>query len=233
MYNNLYDNPLIRNGDYNIQNYILQYYKKDYCCLDLGCGNCRKIKELCDIVDYYYAVDMNANRIEAARTECAGIRNVILGTADNFYLPFENSYFDLVSCFMSRYSVGETARVLKSGGLFIVETAGANDKRAVREAFGKDTLGWRGRMLADTSKDRLSRLIKELSPFFEVKNTQVIRLRTKMPSNLFIELLHMTNEIRDFNEDLDKGVIKELEDEDKNIGFDEEKFIIVAKRLNH
>lgn len=113
MYNNIYDSDYIRNNDYCVTDYILEYYKENYICLDLGCGSCRKIPPLASKVNYYYAIDNDKQRILDASLRCSKNNNIILGVGDNFYLPFEDEFFDLVSCFMTKYSISETSRVLK------------------------------------------------------------------------------------------------------------------------
>lgn len=234
MYTQLYDSEYMRNKNYNVIEYIQPYYKNHYRCLDLGCGSCRKIVNLCDKVTSYHAMDYDERRILDAKKQCEekGISNIILGVGDNFYLPFECNTFDLVSCFMSRYSTSEAARVLKKDGIFIIETAGANDKRNIKKAFGTDNFGWRGRMLNDTPQEKVARLEGELMPFFSIVDMHIVEFETKISSGVFIELLHMTNEIRCFNEKIDKHIIKTLEDNDGNIVLEEEKIIIVARKCD-
>lgn len=67
MYSTVYDSEKIRNENYNIITYILPYYKKQYNCLDLGCGSCRKIIKLADKISKYYAIDHDKNRIAEAK----------------------------------------------------------------------------------------------------------------------------------------------------------------------
>ncbi len=230
MYGKLYDDINIRNRNYNIQKYILEYYDENYMCLDLGCGSCRKIIPLCDKVLHYYAIDNNPKRISTAKRKCKNISNITLGVGDNYYLPFENSSFDLVSCFMTKYSIGEIYRVLKDNGILIIETAGANDKRDLRKAFGKDSLGWRGKMLPDTSEERKIRLMRELSPFFKLIDTRIVKFETRIPLNKFIKLTRMTHDIRNFGKYTDIKTAYMLRDEDGNIKFEEEKIILISRK---
>lgn len=156
--------------------------------------------------------------------------NIILGVCDNFYLPFNKNSFDLVSCFLSKYDVGEVSRVLKPGGIFIVETLGANDKKEIKKAFGKDKLGWRGKMLNDTTPEKIARLQKEFLPFFDIKKVYIIKYRTKIKIEMLLELFNMTNDIRNFNKHSDSQKIHSFVDNDNNIEFNEERIIIIAKR---
>lgn len=199
MYNRTYDSDFIRNTNYSIENYISKYYKKHYKCLDLGCGSCRKIEKLLKYSKIFYAVDMDKKRIQEAKNRCESYSNIILGVSDNFYLPFNNDSFDLISCFMTKYSVEEIYRILKPNGILIIETLGADDKRVLKKEFGKDNLGWRGRMLSDTHNSKINRLEKILQPHFEILESKSIKFATKISSSKLIELFEMTNEIREFD----------------------------------
>lgn len=230
-YNCKYDNPDIRNPKYSVSNYIEKYYKPDYECLDLGCGNARKIIALASLVKTYYAVDYDKDRISSAKklldSKCT---NIVLGVADNLYLPFENERFDLVSAFMTRYSLIEIDRVLKPDGILIIEDAGADDKRHLKMKFGRDSFGWRGWMLSDNSKDRISRFRKSLVPFFETIELKPILFSTTIKAQSLIDLFEMTDCIRDFNRIKDGEVVLELQDDNKNVSFTEERIIFVGKK---
>ena len=67
MYEKNYDTDKIRNKEYCVTNYIQKYYKNEDICLDLGCGSCRKILDISQKVQYYYAIDFNLNRILEAK----------------------------------------------------------------------------------------------------------------------------------------------------------------------
>ena len=229
MYNQVYDNKDIRSKEYSIIPYIKQFYKKDYDCLDLGCGSCRKIKPILGLVKHYYAVDIDKNRVESAKTLCKN-RNITIGIANNFYLPFNDTTFDLVSCFMTRYSIEEVSRVLKKDGLLIVETQGADDKRELKKVFGKDELGWRGTLLSDNAKNRIDRLTKCINTFFDIDQLNQIKFITKIKLQYLIELFEMTNEIRNFNKDEDLRVLEKMLDNEGNVEFEEERIIIVAHK---
>lgn len=231
MYSKRYDNNQIRNNDYSVINYIQEYYKKDFICLDLGCGNCRKIIPLANKVKYYYAIDYNKKRIIDARKKCSGISNISLGVADNFYLPFGNDSIDLVSCFMTKFNIGEVSRVLKGSGVFIIETLGANDKKDFKKAFGMDELGWRGRLLSNSIDNQIACLKKSLEPFFIIEKLLCLEFITFIKRKMLIELFKMTNDVRDFLKKDDLRIIKSFQNKEGFIKINEERIIIIAKKI--
>lgn len=230
MYKETYDDINIRNKKYCVMDYIKEIYQSNDICLDLGCGSCRKIKKVANRVRYYYAIDYDLDRITVAKQKCIEHNNIILGVGDNFYLPFEDNKFDLVSCFMTKYNVGEVSRVLKERGIFIIETVGADDKRNLKLKFGKDQLGWRGRMLYDSSDKLLERIEKSLLPFFYINKIFHICFETFIKTDLLLELFQMTGEIRCFDKIQDRSIIQSLENENGCIKFNEERLIIIAEK---
>lgn len=230
MYNSTYDRKEIRNDSYNVFEYIGKYYKSHFLCLDLGCGSCRKISQISNKVKLYYAVDFNSQRIADAFEINEEYPNIILGVADNFYLPFKKESFNLVSSFMTKHSVMEVNRVLKPEGLFIVETTGANDKRNFKLEFGKDHLGFRGRMLEDTIDEQLLRIRKSLTPFFEIRDIYCKEFVTTISTKFLTKLLEMTNEIRNFDITKDKDIMEKLSDNNGNVTYNEERIIIICQK---
>ena len=230
MYKETYDDVNIRNKQYCVMDYIKEIYQSNDICLDLGCGSCRKIKKVANKVKYYYAIDCDVARIAVAKQECKNDNNIILGVGDNFYLPFEDNKFDLVSCFMTKYNVCEVSRVLRDRGIFIIETVGADDKRDLKLKFGKDQLGWRGRMLYDTSDKHLERIKKSLLPFFNIKNIHHICFETYIKTDLLLELFQMTNEIRCFDKIQDRDIIQSLGNDSGCVKFNEDRLIIIGEK---
>lgn len=230
MYRNTYDSDDIRNVQYKILKYIEGYYNKGDTCLDLGCGSCRKIIPLFPVVGKYYAVDYNEERVATAKETCREFKNVTIGIGDNFYLPFRENTFDIVSSFMTKYSISEVYRVMKSGGRFIIETAGTNDKRKLKEMFGHDDLGRRGRMLEDTTENQIMRLKQSLNSFFEIEKIHRVTFMTKIKLNEMDELFTMTGDIRGYNRNNDYEVLLRMSDKEGYISFEEEKLIIISKK---
>ncbi len=212
--------------------YLKQYYNAGDICLDIGCGSCRKIISVLDVVKLYYAIDHNPSRIKDAQKLCSKYNNIILGVCDNYFLPFDSGSFDLVSSFMTKYSVPEIWRVLKPNGFFIIEIPGANNRRSLNKKFGKDKLGWRGRMVCDTYSEHLWRIETELSPFFSIRQIEHICFETSLKTVKLIELLHMTDEIRNFGSHQDISMLKSIQSTEGMIAFEEERILLVTQKTD-
>ena len=211
-------------------NYIKQYFNKDFVCLDIGCGSCRKIIPVLDVVKQYFAVDINSYRIEDAKKLCERFNNLILTVCDNYFLPYDKENFDVVTSFMTKYNVPEVWRVLKPNGLFIIEIPSADDKRGLKEKFGRDKLGWRGRMVNDLRSGQERRIKAEIAPFFEIQREEAIHFTTSLKMEKLTELLNMTNEIRDFGTKQDIMTLKLMQSSDGLISFEEDRIIIIAQK---
>lgn len=72
--------------------------------------------------------------------------------------------------------------------------------------------------------------MQELSPFFEITDFHVVSFKTRLPLKIFIELMRMTNDIRNFGKYSDLKKIYSLKNTEGKIEFEEERIIIVAKK---
>lgn len=132
---------------------------------------------------------------------------------------------------MTKYNVPEVHRVLKPDGYFIIEIPSANDKRSLREGFGKDELGWRGRMLYDSYSDHLKRIKMELATFFSIKQIEHIHFKTSLKTEKLMTLLHMTGEIRNFGSDQDVVMLRSMQSSEGMITFEEDRILLVAQKI--
>jgi len=94
--------------------------------LDVGAGDCSKAAKVLEASAgaEVYAVDPNEKRIAAARRQRPQVKSSVAG-AEN--LPFPDSQFDKAYSTMALHhftdidrALGELARVLKPGGLYVV-----------------------------------------------------------------------------------------------------------------
>src|SRR3989344_4462375 len=95
--------------------------------IDLGTGNGFIIKQVVLGLrklgisnGNYYGVDLSNDMVELAKKQCAEHPEINIIQADNFKLPFENSYFNLVTDKAStNISAKEIFRILKNEGWFL------------------------------------------------------------------------------------------------------------------
>lgn len=227
----LYDCNGIRNNTYHIADIINQHYDDpDAVALDLGCGTCRKIIPLSRYVKHYFGIDHNDKMLAKAQANIdqADIRNISVHHGNNFYLPFGDNTVQIISAFLTTYSIEEIIRVLSPGGKCIIEILGTNDKKNIKEAFGKDQLGWRGSMLNNSKKDRRDMLKSIFQPFFNRVDFVPYSYETTINREQFEILLQMTPTIRNFSIERDRTIIDSLCDSNGEISFVEEKIIVCA-----
>ena len=146
-----YESPKLRGIEeprpWSIQKEIARYCQPHYHALDVGCGTLFKWEQLKNRVNTLTGLDRNPNMRKNAETNLRKWRDssIRLVHGDAHFLPFAANSFDLVTAIMAPCAdEQEIFRVLKPGGVFIMETSTEMDQRNIKEAFGKDELGWRG-----------------------------------------------------------------------------------------
>ena len=95
--------------------------------LDLGCGTGRLSNSLLQISDQVYGVDVSTEVLKIAKKKYPKLK---LSQAEVTDLPYQDNYFDLIIIngslhhfFAVEETLKEAYRVLKSGGLLVIELA--------------------------------------------------------------------------------------------------------------
>ena len=168
MYSKTYDRHAIRRENPDFVSLIKPYLRPDMRLLDLGSGTCRKTLCLSPLVADIDAIDRSPAMLREARRNIrrAGARNIRQFLGDNLNTPFPSRTYDVITTARSHFSAAEAHRLLKTSGLFFIETLDPEDKDAVKRAFGRDALGWRGYLTEWSSDERLRYLQNALAPFF-------------------------------------------------------------------
>lgn len=100
---------------------------------DAGCANGLFVRYLAPHCAHVTALDLNAAMLEQARimVEQEGFRNIDLVRGDLMRLPLRDSSYDMVCCFSTLLLVPdagaalrEMTRILKPGGILILDVAG-------------------------------------------------------------------------------------------------------------
>lgn len=104
--------------------------KSHWKVLDIATGGGHTALKFAPYVNQVTATDLTPNMLDKAREfiTAQGVGNVDFQVADAEDLPFENEQFDLVTCRIAPHHfpdvakfVQESARVLKTGGLLLVQ----------------------------------------------------------------------------------------------------------------
>src|SRR5262245_56617159 len=97
--------------------------------LELGCGSGLFTQQVAEAVGpsgRAYAIDLSADQVAAARTNCADLPNVELEVASALELPYPSGLFDAVACIQVleyivdvEHALAEIHRVLTPSGRFV------------------------------------------------------------------------------------------------------------------
>lgn len=230
MYSKTYDRHAIRRENPDFVSLIKPYLRPDMRLLDLGSGTCRKTLCLSPLVADIDAIDRSPAMLREARRNIrrAGARNIRLFLGDNLNTPFPSRTYDVITTALSHFSAAEAHRLLKTSGLFFIETLDPEDKDAVKRAFGRDALGWRGYLTEWSSDERLRYLQNALAPFFTLMEIQRTEKETTLTAQGFRALLQVTPTVRDFSPRRDREALRRLT-ENGSVTFTEKRIMIVAK----
>lgn len=240
-YDKRYDLSIIRNSDdvpvYKISDFITRFTTGKGLALDIGCGTCRKIFSLASYFTRYYAIDNSDLMIDKAliNIKQKKINNIEPFISNAFYLPFNNSSLDFVSCMLAPFSISEIHRVLNTNGILFMEMLGADDKKELKIEFGKDKFGDRGILLNTNSAEREKYFYTTLSNYFENIIIKNFKWDTSITKEGLKTLLELTPTIRGFNLKKDNLIIEEMfknNNGSDSITFKEHRMIITAKKKN-
>lgn len=122
--------------------------------LDIGTGTGRMLKLFGEQAETAIGVDQSRDMLAVARSNLADMRfkNCSVRQADMYDLPFDDGVFDLVVLHMVLHFaerpqdvVREAARVLRTGGRFLVVDFARHEMEALRNEHAHRRLGFRSR----------------------------------------------------------------------------------------
>ena len=181
--------------------------KKGEKLLDIGCGEGTFLFKLADNFKELWGVDISPVRIKRARhkTKKTGLKNIYFKIADiDQGLPLEDASFDVVTAisilehvFDPHFVVGEIKRILKPGGVFIIEVPNIGWlPRRLDLLLGKlprtsSETGWDGGHLHYFTQGSLTELIEDAGfDIIKVSGSGIFaRLRNWYPSLLCGDLI--------------------------------------------
>lgn len=232
MYDARYDEEQIHSKQFDFVAYIKGYLSENAMLLDLGCGTCRKTEKIARIVKTVWGTDRNDLMLTKASENLIQkqITNVLLVKTDNHNTPFLSNSFDICTASLTHWSTTEVFRVLKPGGLFLIETLCPEDKLEIKQSFPEDHIGKRGYLSNQSSQERIRYLLTELSVFFEILNQKTMVSQTTLPLDDLITLLELTPTIRGFDKNKDYEFLRPLVN-NNTVTFTEKRLYIVAKKI--
>jgi len=236
-----YDSLLLRGIDdpttprpWDLSKEILRYAHPHKTLLDIGCGTGFKLVYLSSYFKEITGLDVKFNMLSRAKKifKKNQVCNIKVIQGNGYVLPFKPHQFDVVTCMLSRWSVEEIFRVLKPGGVVIIEHPSCEDKKNFKLLFGRDKEGWRGQYLNDEKEHFLDNYLKIFKKFFREVTIQNGFWNTFYTEQGILELLEYTPAIRGFNKTLDaqtiENGIKQFHTEN-GIRLEQNRILICAK----
>ena len=203
---------------------IISLLKEDDKVLDIGTGNgfvLQQIHKRSNFSCNLYGVDNSIAMVNEAIKNLSGFANLSKG--ENSNLPFENSFFDIVTAKnVTRFSPWEIFRVLKPGGFFIF-----------RE-YGK------GKGLIEVANLFINRIIRSRDPLFYVEQLEKsgmhkVSLDTYCITRTFRSKEDLLNVTKSYpfiiNYSIDDEITIKNSFKDSNIEITSDPFILVTQKL--
>ena len=222
---------------WNFLEIVQRYIPEGARFLDAGCGNTFKLEELAGSgtpVARFTGFDINQKLLrEAQNKSLTSHLNLDLLRADiNSPFPFPDQSFDVVTFMLARHNAAEAYRVLKPGGIVIMERVGEGEKREVKVLFGSDKEGPRGYL---SEKEEGSLLAEYLGDFkaagFSILEALSGKWATWVDKKGLLTLLQNTPFVRKFDPAKDAAAVDEAErlfTTEKGIALTQHRLAIVA-----
>ncbi|MGI9274809.1 MAG: class I SAM-dependent methyltransferase [Endozoicomonas sp.] len=221
---------------WQIQDEIRSLCRPEDQCLDLGCGTLFKWLPLLDSVASVTGLELNDNMICGAlkniRQRGRGKMRLIKG--DSARLPFSDNSFDLVTAIMAPSAFEpEVSRILRPGGRYLLETPTEQDQRNIKEAFGKDDVGWRYSRCSQLRHSTYGQRYDLAEQFFDHFSIRLGRWKTWYSREALLSLLEQIPWIRDYSAEKDQKIIEtliQLYATDQGVETVKERILLIASK---
>ena len=239
IYTTGYNDKLLRGVEeprpWNITNEIAKFTSSNSMLIDVGCGTCAKTLSLAEKVRFFYGVEPSAEMRERVTVDIRsqGITNarIIDGKADA--LPFPDGCCDILTCILAIHSVSKFSRVLKPGGVAIIEKLTELDKRKLKEFFGRDEKGMRGQFSEFAVGEPIKKIKHELEAYFKSVRIQEGKWLAYLSTDGLMKLCEETSIVRGFDRDKDAEnfghAISHLQGE-KGVCIEHHRILIIAEK---
>jgi len=118
---------------------VSQNCEKSDILLDIGTGGGEALLSIAEAALLVVGIDISDDMVAAATANAATSRNsnVRFMQMDSDILEFPDGFFDIVSSRQAPIRVSEVARVLADGGVFLTQQVSEEDKRNIKQVFGR------------------------------------------------------------------------------------------------
>jgi len=203
--------------------------------LDIGCGTAFKILPLATMVSIMYGLEPNEKMLSKAYANIGdgGVTNMRLVRGQCEEIPFPNESFNFVTCIMAPHVTDEVYRVLKPGGIAILEKLDDRDKLNFKQEFSDDEQGPRGQNSHFELGERAQIYQDEFNPLFSSVEIEVGFWKTWYTLEGLTLFLEQTSTVRDFDREKDQEALTRIQNKfttPKGIETTQGHILIVAKK---
>jgi SAM-dependent methyltransferase len=236
-----FESPLIRGEDidprpWDLQSIILDTVHPYDNVLDVGCGTGLELLGIAQAVRSVVGLEPNAEMRERAieHVTRAALKNVAIVEGTYEELPYHDGSFDVVTATMAPVVTQELHRVLKPGGVAIIEQLGEQDKYVLKACFPADKIGPRGLLAGISPNQEALRYKKEFEAVFASSEVRSGFWSTLLTPEELDVLLAKTPTIRNFDPQKDQASIQKVKEQcaeaDGRIKITQHRLLITATK---
>jgi SAM-dependent methyltransferase len=236
-----FESPLLRGEDidsrpWDLQGVILDTVHPYDNVLDIGCGTGLKLLGIAADVRSVVGLEPNADMRARAAQHVAetALQNVEIVEGACEEIPYSDGSFDVVTSMMAPHVISEMHRVLKPGGVVILEQLGEQDKNVIKASFPRDEAGPRGLLSGILPNQRAIRFQEEFEAVFSNVQIRSGFWSTLIPPEGLDLLLATTPTIRDFDPIKDQASVQKIKEQcavaDGRIQMTQHRLLITATK---
>jgi SAM-dependent methyltransferase len=238
-YDSRYESDLIRGVEdprpWDLNGIIKSHIRSGSILLDIGSGTSFKLPPLAAYARWVVGLEPNISMI-AKSLENLAIANtsnvtIIQGICEE--IPFVDESFDIVTCMLAPHYTAEIHRVLKPGGIAILEKLGDRDKWELTRRFGSDAEGTRARFGNMRSGERAEFFKREFGQLFERTEIRNEFWTTYYTIEGLKLLLEIAPTVRNYDPGEDAHIFDEIKSEmqtEFGIPLQQNRILIVARK---
>lgn len=189
--------------------------------LDIGTGNgfvLKLIKANSLVPVRLYGIDNSTEMVNANKT----LEGIDIRLADNYHIPFEDGFFDLVTAKnVTRFSAEELYRVLTPTGKFFLREYGEfKGLVEISKLFP-------GRLIRSRTVDFYTKLLKDAG-FTSIENIHLPITRTFPDVQSVLNVVKSYPYILDYSEEDEQKIIRYLSEDPSHLTITSDPFILIG-----
>lgn len=205
--------------------------------VDVGVGPAKKMLPLAVHIPHIIGIDINAEVIQnaAENVRVAGVENVRVLVGDANALPLQDGSVDMITYMLAPQNAQEAYRVLKPGGIMIVERVAERDKANIKDMFGLDSNGQPRGYRSELPLGAVGKLNAEelqQAGFTDVTTRDGYWNTWFTPESLRL-VLKETPTVRNYDEEKDAPIVEEIIQKfstDKGIQTEQHRVLVIGKK---